>query len=247
MEGLKGLEPHWNLLGWAGIQHPFWYINVHTVIQTWIVLGVICLCIAVVRFFLPRKKSSIHFLATSFIGSFMDLCTQTLGVWNFPHFAFVTSLFIFILFCNCIAIIPWTEEPTKDINTTLALGISAFLYKEIYGISAHGFKAYIKEFFEPFFVMFPLNIIGHFSKIISISFRLFGNIFGGSIISGIYFGALSGSLLFELVGLLSGLNIIVLLFFVVFEGLIQAFVFSMLSLTYLAIAVQPQEAGDVNV
>jgi len=238
------LDEHWNLLGWAGITHPFWYINVQTIIQTWIVLVIICLCILVIRFFLPRKSSYVRFLALSFFNSFIDLCNQTLGEWNFRHFSFITSLFIFILFCNCIAVIPWTEEPTRDLNTTLALGIFAFLYKEIHAVWMYGFKAYISEFFEPFFVMFPLNIIGHFSKIISISFRLFGNIFGGSIISGIYFGAIAGSVLLESIGLLSGLNFIVLLFFVVFEGLIQAFVFSMLSLTYLAIALQPHEAGE---
>lgn len=246
MEALKGIEHHWNLLGWAGIKHPFWLVNVDLIIQTWIVLAVLCLCIVIIRFLLLKKTSSLRFLIISFFSSFIDLCTQTLGQWNFHHFAFVTSLFIFIFFCNCIAIIPWTEEPTKDLNTTLALGIIAFLYKEFYAIYTHGIKSYIKDFFEPFFVMFPLNIIGHFSKIISISFRLFGNIFGGSIIAGIYFSALAGSLLFELIGLLSGLNLVIILFFVVFEGLIQAFVFSMLSLTYLAIAIQPQETEGTH-
>ncbi len=243
MEALKGLEQHWNLLGWAGIKHTFWYVNVQTIVQTWFVILMICLLIIIIRLFLPIKTSYIRFLAISFFSSFIDLCTQTLGQWNFTHFAFITSLFIFILFCNCIAIIPWTEEPTRDLNTTLALGLFAFLYKELHAIYVHGFKTYISNFFQPFFVMFPLNIIGHFSKIVSISFRLFGNIFGGSIISGIYFGAISGSILLELLGLLSGLNFVVLIFFVVFEGLIQAFVFSMLSLTYLAIAIQPNETG----
>lgn len=240
MEALKGLEQHWNLLGWAGVTHPFWYVNIHTIIQTWIVLIIISLFILTIRFFLHKKESYVRYLALSFFESFIDLCTQTLGQWNFRHFSFITSLFIFILFCNCIAVIPWTEEPTRDLNTTLALGICSFFYKEFYAIYLYGFKAYISEFFHPFAVMFPLNVIGHFSKIISISFRLFGNIFGGSIIAGIYFGALSGSILFETLGIL-GLNFLVILFFIVFEGLIQAFVFSMLSLTYLAIAVQGGE------
>lgn len=191
--------------------------------------------------FFKKKENALRFMTLSFFNSFIDLCTQTLGEWNFSHFSFIASLFIFILFCNCIAIIPWIEEPTRDLNTALALGILAFLYKEFYTIYLNGFKTYIREFFYPFIIMFPINIIGHFSKIISMSFRLFGNIFGGSIITEIYFGALSGSILFESIGILSGLNFIVLLFFVVFEGFIQAFVFSMLSLTYLAIATQSSE------
>lgn len=104
----------------------------------------------------------------------------------------------------------------------------------------------MKEFFHPFFVMFPLNLISHFSKIISISFRLFGNIFGGSIITQIYTSAISVSFFAELFGLFSGINFLVLSFFILFEGLIQAFVFTMLTLTYLAIAVQSEEEGALE-
>ena len=60
--------------------------------------------------------------------SFIDLCSQSFGFFSFNHTAFIISLFTFILLCNCIAIIPWVEEPTKELNTTLALGILSFLY-----------------------------------------------------------------------------------------------------------------------
>jgi F-type H+-transporting ATPase subunit a len=86
--------------------------------------------------------------------------------------------------------------------------------------------------------MLPLNVIGKLATVVSISFRLFGNIFGGSIISSIYFNAIQGRFLLELIGLISGINLIMVLFFGIFEGFLQAFVFSMLSLTYLSIALQ---------
>jgi F-type H+-transporting ATPase subunit a len=86
--------------------------------------------------------------------------------------------------------------------------------------------------------MFPLNVIGKLASIISISFRLFGNIFGGAIISRIYFGVIEGSLIGEMIGLFSGINFLIMLFFGLFEGALQAFVFSMLTLTYLSMSIQ---------
>ena len=102
----------------------------------------------------------------------------------------------------------------------------------------------MKEFFRPFFLMFPINLIGHFSKIISISFRLFGNIFGGSIIMELYKNLIAGSILRETLGIFTGINFILLIFFGIFEGLIQAFVFSILTLTYLSLAIQKEPAAE---
>ena len=242
MEGLEvfNAEHVWHPLKLFGIDSSIISITIPTVINTWIVLFVLTGFILLFRLLL-YKSNVVTFLVHSFVDSFIELSVQSLGSFNYTHFAFVFSIFVFILLCNWIALIPFVEEPTKDINTTLALGCISFFYKEFYAIKTHGFLAYIKEFFHPFFVMFPLNLISHFSKIISISFRLFGNIFGGSIITQIYTSAISLSFLTELFGLLSGINFLVLSFFILFEGLIQAFVFTMLTLTYLAIAVQTEE------
>ncbi len=247
MESFEFLEEHlWNPLGYLGFTNDFLKINKHTIIDTWIVLGVLSTIIIIARYFLAQNNRTAQYFLTSFVQNFKDLTTQSFGTFIYKHFAFITSLFIFILCCNWISLIPFVEEPTKDLNTALAIGLSAFFYKEFFAIKAHGFKGYLSEFFHPFFLMFPLNVIGHFSKVISISFRLFGNIFGGFIISSLYTHALSSSFIFEILGLLSGINYIVLLFFVIFEGLIQAFVFTMLSLTYLALATQESEPGEFN-
>jgi F-type H+-transporting ATPase subunit a len=89
--------------------------------------------------------------------------------------------------------------------------------------------------------LFPLNVIGKLSSIVSISFRLFGNVFGGSIISKIYLSFISGSIIFETIGLLSGINFLIIIFFGLFEGFIQAFVFAMLTMTYLSVAIQSEK------
>jgi len=242
MEGFENLEEQlWNPFVLFGIDHHLLKVNPITIINTWIVLAVICLLVIICRYYLNKKESVIRYFTISFVNSFATLIKQTLGKLEYKHFTLVTSIFIFILLCNCISLIPWTEEPTRDFNTTFALGLVAFFYKEIYAIKTHGFISYLKEFLQPFFIMLPLNIVSHISKVISMSFRLFGNIFGGSIIQHIYGSALSNSALWQILGLATGMNLVIILFFSVFDGLIQAFVFAMLTLTYLSIAIQTEE------
>lgn len=236
-------QTYWNIFSHANINSAWLYLNASTLINSWLVLGIILLISIGLRYLLTCKNNPLAFCALNGIASFMDLTTETLGSFNYTHFSFIFSLFMFIVLCNWLSLLPLTTEPTKDINTTLALGIIAFLYKDIFSIKVNGIKGYLAEFTEPFFVMAPVNLIGHFSKIISLSFRLFGNIFGGAIIMELYLGLLNYSFIAEILGLM-GPNYIMIIAFVVFEGLIQAFVFSMLSLTYLAIAIQHPEGEE---
>ncbi len=234
-------EHYWSLSSIIGSEHPFFRINPEPVIYTWIMLAILATALVCIRLFVLRKpdeKSIGHFIVVQFVSNFMNMITQSLGAFSFGHFCFITTLFVFILLCNILTIFPWLDEPTKDLNTTLALGIISFIYIQATAIRQHGIIAYLKEYLTPFFAMLPLHVVGKLASIISISFRLFGNIFGGSIITTIYFGALKGSALRETLGIMMGMNLLITLFFSLFEGFLQAFVFCMLSLTYLSIAVQ---------
>lgn len=221
-----------------GLTSKFWLLNSETLINSWATLALLLAVLIAARFTLTKKGSIPRFLVLSVVRSLKDLVSQSLKGFKFEHFCFIAALFIFILFNNIISIIPWFEEPTTDVNTTLAFGIISFGYVQIASIKSNGFMGYLKEFFEPFFLMFPLNIVGELAKIISISFRLFGNIFGGSVISKLFSSAVQGSIVGESLAILTGTNFLITGFFVIFEGTIQAFVFAMLTLTYLALATQ---------
>lgn len=244
---MKGIELDGELwsLSFLGLHHPFFTVTPETIIHTWIIMLILLVLVLPMRWILKHTVAP-RFLALSFYESFADLCTQTLGTYSFNHITFVTTIFVFILLCNCLAVIPWLEEPTKDLNTTLALGIITFVYTQYYAIKAHGTVAYIKEYFSPFFLMFPLHVLGKLATVVSMSFRLFGNIFGGYIISNIWHNAIQGSLVKELFGLLSGTNITIMFFFGLFEGGLQAFVFCMLTLTYLSIAIHTEQEQGHN-
>lgn len=218
--------------------NPFFSINKYTVIYTWITLGILTVMLLIGRYLVLRKDSLARFVTLYVVRFLVDMVDQALTTFSFNHFVFIATIFCFVLACNLISIIPWMEEPTTDLNTTLALGIISFLYAQTAAIRATGLWNYIKGYFSPFFLMMPLNVMGRLATILSISFRLFGNIFGGSIISNVYFNAIRGSVLWETVGIVSGLNLLLAGFFGIFEGFLQAFVFSMLSLTYLSLATQ---------
>ncbi len=245
MEGFDLLgAKYWQPFSYFNLDHYFFNINSETIIFTWITLALLFILLFPIRTIICGKANVLRYLIIEFTRAFINLCTETIGSFQFKHFAFVTSLFVFIFACNALSILPWThgfmDEPTRDINTTLALGIISFLYIQWQAISVHGLWGYIKEYFDPFFIMLPLNIIGKLASIISISFRLFGNIFGGSTIAAIYLLVIQGKIIGEVFGIISGINLIVMVFFGLFEGFLQAFVFAMLTITYLAIAIQEE-------
>lgn len=235
-------HPTWKPLDYFGISsNNFFYLNYHTLISTWLVLFLLFIFGLIVKNSIT-KKNRIYYFAYKYVALFEDTVTQALGAYKPMHIVFIASLFTFLLLANCLSILPFTEEPTTDINTTLALGVTAFIYIQIMAIKKHGIKEFIKGYLEPFFLFFPLNIIGSLATIISLSFRLFGNILGGSVISGLWKYFIGGSVVTELIGVFTGANILITSYFGIFDGVLQAFVFSLLSLTYLSMEIQEGES-----
>jgi F-type H+-transporting ATPase subunit a len=242
MENLELLtQAYWQPFKHLGLTHTFFNINQETIINTWIVLAILLVLGIVTHAIITYTSGTARYMVCDVINTMRTMTTQTLGFFKHIHFSFVTALLIYIIICNCLSLFPGLQEPTKDINTTLALGLLSFCYVQWFAIAAQGLWAYIKDYFAPFFIMLPLNIIGKIATIVSISFRLFGNIFGGATITHMYFSLLYGSTLLQLGALFSGFNLLMQLFFGIFEGCIQAFVFAMLTLTYLATAITQEQ------
>jgi F-type H+-transporting ATPase subunit a len=124
---------------------------------------------------------------------------------------------------------PW-HEPTRDMNTTIGLAIAMAVIAHLAQLRKKGLFGYIKDYFRPLWFMAPLNAIGRVVEVINTSFRLFGNIFGGAVII-IIISYLISSLVLPI-----GLSF----FFGLFAGTIQAFVFTMLWLSYLAVSLSEE-------
>jgi len=204
-------------------------INLEVVVMTWIVFGLLI----VLGIFTARKKAilprPLQALGELIVSLLYGLTEDALGKEHAKKYApMVCALFMFLLASNWLGIIPHLEEPTKDLNTTLGLGLMGFVIAHYAGIKSKGFKAYAKEYFQPIFFMMPLNLIGELAKIVSISFRLFGNIMGGSIII-----LVVSYLTYSVV-----LPPFLYAFFGLFVGTIQAFVFTMLTVVYISVQVK---------
>ncbi|MEE4261566.1 MAG: F0F1 ATP synthase subunit A [Desulfobacteraceae bacterium] len=212
---------------------PIWgyniTINLEVIVMTWIVFAVlIALGFAATRKrdILPRPLQT---LGELFVTLLYGLTEDALGKEMAKKYApLICALFMFLLISNWIGLVPHLEEPTKDLTTTLGLGLMGFVIAHYAGIKSKGFKAYIKEYFQPIFFMMPLNLIGELAKIVSISFRLFGNIMGGSIII-LVVSHLTYSI---------ALPPFLYAFFGLFVGTIQAFVFTMLTVVYISVQVK---------
>ena len=176
--------------------------------------------------FIPTKVQLISEMAYHFIE---DLVLEILGSNKKIFVPYFVTIFIFIWFSNQSGLlpIPGIAEPTRNLNVPVSLGIMAVAVVHFNAIKKKGLFAWAKGFCEPIFFLVPLNLIGEMSKVVSISFRLFGNIFGGAIIA-VVVSSLTKYILVPV-----GLN----MFFTLFAGTIQAFVFTMLALTYLSLEI----------
>lgn len=203
--------------------------NTTTIIMSLVVMSIL----VAFAWISTRQKAHIpnlfQVMAELFVGTFWNLTKDALPEdLAKKYFPLICSLFMFLLLSNWLGVIPYLEEPTKDLNTTLGLGIMGFFIAHYVGIRTKGIKEYVADYFRPIFFIMPLNVVGEIAKVVSVSFRLYGNIMGGSIII-----LVVSYLVYNLI-LPPFLNA----FFGLFVGTVQAFVFTMLTLVYISVQVK---------
>jgi len=144
------------------------------------------------------------------------------------YLPFVGTLFIFIAFSNLLSIVPGYTPPTSSLSTTAALAICVFIAVPVFGVIQIGILNYLKQYIQPTFFMLPFNIIGELSRTLALAVRLYGNIMSGTIIVAILLTITP--LIFPVVMQALGL----------LTGLIQAYIFAILAMVYIASASQAQ-------
>ncbi|MBU4258100.1 MAG: F0F1 ATP synthase subunit A [Proteobacteria bacterium] len=176
---------------------------------------------------IPSKAQNVFEVIISGLEDFMISVTGEEGRWVFPVAA---TVFIYVFTCNIVGLIPGFFPPTANLNTTLSCALPMVIFTHIIGIKYHGVK-YIKHFLGPVWwmipIIFPIEVISHLARILSLTVRLFGNIMGHELVLAI---------LFSLAGLFfAPLPIMALGIFVCF---VQAFVFLLLSIMYFTGAME---------
>lgn len=202
--------------------------NSQTLYMTWIVMGIMLLFALLATRKMSFVPNPLQLVGELMVGAFKDLADDALEEKGKTYFPMILTLFMFLVLSNWLGIIPFLSEPSRDLNTPLSLGILGFAIAHYVGIRTKGIGAYLKAYAEPIFFMAPLNIIGEIAKVVSISFRLYGNIMGGSIII-----LVVSDLVYHLI-----LPPFLYGFFGLFVGTIQAFVFTMLTLVYISVQMK---------
>ncbi len=200
---------------------------------TWFVMLVILTLALIVRFSLKLVPEGIQNIAESVVYGIYTFVEDILGKEETPkHFPLIVTLAIFIFFCNITELIPYFTPPTSNLNTTLSMAILVFVYYQYLGIRKHGFK-YIKHFMGPVWwlapLMIPIELIDHLARIVSLSVRLFGNIFGDDMLLAVIFFLVPWIVPLPIMGL------------VLFAATLQAFIFFLLSTMYIAEALSEPE------
>ncbi len=215
----------------AGEAHSFLqYLLLPHITYTWVLMIVMLLIarFAVKRLeMIPTGGQNFFEMVITGIENFMIDVTGEEGRFAFP---LIATLGFFILLSNYMGMIPGFFSPTANINTTAACALIVVVYTHVIGVRFHGAK-YIKHFMGPIWwltpLIMPIEIIGHIARVLSLSIRLFGNIFGEELVLAI---------LFFLAGLY--LAPLPMMFLGLFTGFIQAFIFCLLSMMYFAGALE---------
>ena len=205
-----------------------------TVVNTWVVIAAMTLIALIIRFKMRKFKEVPETKLQTAVEMVVDMINgftiNTMGEAGKKFAHYYGPLLIFIAVCNLSGLLG-LRPPTADFATTLAFALITFFMIHGFGVKNKGL-GYFKGFLEPIPLLLPINIIGELATPVSLSFRLFGNILGGSIIMGLVYA------MFPKIVIFLGIPAVLHCYFDVFAGALQAFIFVMLSLTFVSSAME---------
>lgn len=205
----------------------WWFIHVNaTIVYTWLVMGLLVLGSWYITGTLstgprlPRWQNALEVLIEGILGQIRDVSQQDPR----RYLPFIGTLFIFIAVANVLSIVPGYHPPTGSLSTTAALALCVFFAVPIFGIAQQGFVEYVKHYTHPTPFMIPFHILGEISRTFALAVRLFGNVMSGTTVGAILLAIVP---LFVPI-LMQALELLI--------GLIQAYIFAVLAMVYIAAA-----------
>ncbi|SOB77105.1 ATP synthase F0 subcomplex A subunit [Marinobacter sp. LV10R510-11A] len=202
-----------------------WEVNA-TLVNTWIVMallvGISMMITRNLRADVPpnRWRTALEVIVKLIQGQIEEVTRNSAR--HVMYFA--GTLFLFIALSNLMLVIPGFSPPTSSLSTTVALALSVLVAVPVFGIASGGVGRYLKTFIEPSVIMLPFNIIGEFSRGISLAIRLYGNVMSGAVIAAILLtvAPFFFPVIMDMLGLLT--------------GMIQAYIFAILATVYISSA-----------
>ncbi len=199
-----------------------------SVVTTWVIMAGVTTVGTLVS-----QLSKRNTLAQEGLMALVDVINQevssALGVPAARLLPFLGSLFVFVAAANLSSLVPGAEAPTARPETTAALALIVMGAVQVIAVQRHGFRGYFNHFLQPYPLFLPLNILGEFTRVLSLMMRLFGNMMSHGVVIAI---------LLSIVGFLVPIPFMAL---GVMIGLVQAYIFTMLASVYIAAAIQEEE------
>ena len=238
------------------IKTPFCDINIT---QTTVSLFAVTILIMILAYIVTRPKhlakrpSRLQVIVEKLVNMLYGLVEDTMGKHNLKFAPYIGTLFLCSIFGTLIGMTGIFRSTTADLSVTLAWALVTSVMVWYNNIKNFGFKSWLKGFTEPIVVMTPMNIVSEIAQPISMAFRHFGNVAGGSVLTTLIYTALSGlsNLVFRwLPGAIlscfppvfvAGIPAFLSLYFDLFSGFVQALVFSLLTMVYVGGACPPPE------
>ena len=223
--------------------------------QTTITLLAVTLILGILAIVLTRKitkrPGKLQVLLEKGVTMIYNLVEDTMGKHNLKFAPYIGTLFVSSIFGSVIGMTQIFRSTTADLSVTMAWALVTTGLVWANNIRNFGLKAWLKGFTEPIFVMTPMNIVSEIASPLSLAFRHFGNVAGGGVLTTLIYAALAllSNVLFGwLPGLLgeipffqAGIPAILSIYFDLFSGFVQAFVFCLLTMVYIAGACPPPE------
>ncbi|MDX2486710.1 MAG: F0F1 ATP synthase subunit A [Gammaproteobacteria bacterium] len=201
----------------------------NTVITTWVIMAIICCFAWLVTRRLQISPGRLQTLVEAMVSvieeSIRDIAPQHVQ----QIMPFIGTLWVFIVIANLIGIIPGMHSPTRDLSATAAIAFLVFLSVHWYGIRIQGLKNYLLHYLKPSPILLPFNLISEVTRTIALAVRLFGNMMSLEMIA---------LLILMVAGFLVPVPILMLH---IVEALVQAYIFGMLALIYVASGLQSQQ------
>jgi F-type H+-transporting ATPase subunit a len=215
-------------------RHAFGFDVPDHVIMALLVLAIsTVLCIAGSRRISRDNPGPLQHFLEMIVGGLKGLLHDVIGHGGERYLTIIAAFAVFIFISNIFGLFYFLQPPTSNPNTTFALSISSFLYFNYQGIRAQGVLHYLKHFAGPVWwlapLMFPIELVGNFARMLSLGMRLFGNIFGEHTATGIFMGLVPLIVPWPMMAL------------GIFGAVLQTFVFIMLTMVYLSGAVATEE------
>jgi len=205
-----------------------------TIVLTWGVMALlVVVSLAITRRLstgirMSRWQNLLEVLVTGMRDQIREVSRRDPGI----YLPFVGTLFLFIATANLLMLVPGYLPPTGSLSTTTALALSVFIAVPLFGIARQGVLGYLRHYVRPTPLMLPFNLIGELSRTLALAIRLYGNVMSGTVIVAI------------LVSIVPFLFPIVLRALGLLTGLIQAYIFAVLAMVYIASATSAYQQGE---